>query len=223
MPNLLVDILSRSETLPYLLVGVPPSLNYSKTGVIYSDLHKLDSVEQRATKYSNQFTPFLHLYSNVRYITSKIGRLFHKYTWAFDVSGHFIHFEVGMKIMKINSLAQQTQNICMPFIQCWTNVEDVGPTLYKCYANIVYWGGGALGEFNAFNTCLYLLTFYYSDLHQVERVTSSNLNPCAAKTAYIRFQATFRLNKILIKIALYLVVDDQLVKKVNLGVVFFHK
>ena len=24
-----------------------------------------------------------------------------------------------------------TQNICIPFVQCWTNVEDVGPTLYK--------------------------------------------------------------------------------------------
>ena len=33
--------------------------------------------------------------------------------------------------------AQQTQNICITFIQCWANVEDVGPTLYKCYANAV--------------------------------------------------------------------------------------
>ena len=24
----------------------------------------------------------------------------------------------------------------MTFIQCWTSVEDVGPTLYKCYANV---------------------------------------------------------------------------------------
>ena len=23
------------------------------------------------------------------------------------------------------------------FIQCWTNVEDVGPTLYKCYTNVL--------------------------------------------------------------------------------------
>ena len=27
----------------------------------------------------------------------------------------------------------KTQIICITFIQCWTNVEDVGPTLYKCY------------------------------------------------------------------------------------------
>ena len=25
----------------------------------------------------------------------------------------------------------QTQNICITFVQCWTNVEDVGLTLYK--------------------------------------------------------------------------------------------
>ena len=23
------------------------------------------------------------------------------------------------------------------FMQCWTNVEDVGPTLYKCYTNVL--------------------------------------------------------------------------------------
>ena len=28
---------------------------------------------------------------------------------------------------------QQTQNICITFVQCWTSVEDVGPELYKCY------------------------------------------------------------------------------------------
>ena len=34
-------------------------------------------------------------------------------------------------------VAQQTQNICITFIQCWTNVEDVGPTLYKCFTNVL--------------------------------------------------------------------------------------
>ena len=24
----------------------------------------------------------------------------------------------------------------MTFVQCWTNVEDVDPTLYKCYTNV---------------------------------------------------------------------------------------
>ena len=30
-----------------------------------------------------------------------------------------------------------TQNICATFIQCWSNVEDVGPTLYKCCTNVL--------------------------------------------------------------------------------------
>ena len=33
--------------------------------------------------------------------------------------------------------SQQTQNICIKFIQCQTNVEDVGPTLYICYINVL--------------------------------------------------------------------------------------
>ena len=32
---------------------------------------------------------------------------------------------------------QQSQNICITFVQCWTNVEDVGPTLYKCYTSVL--------------------------------------------------------------------------------------
>ena len=34
-------------------------------------------------------------------------------------------------------VTQQTQNICITFVQCWTSVEDVGPTLYKCYTNVL--------------------------------------------------------------------------------------
>ena len=34
--------------------------------------------------------------------------------------------------------SQQTQSICITFVQCRTNVEDVGPTMYKCYTNILY-------------------------------------------------------------------------------------
>ena len=33
--------------------------------------------------------------------------------------------------------AQQTQNICIPFVQRRPNVFDVGPTLYKCYTNVL--------------------------------------------------------------------------------------
>ena len=30
---------------------------------------------------------------------------------------------------------QVTQNVCIIFVQCRTNVEDVRSTLYKCYTN----------------------------------------------------------------------------------------
>ena len=40
----------------------------------------------------------------------------------------------------------QTHNICIIFVQCWTNVEDVCPTLYKCYANVLCLRGGLEGE-----------------------------------------------------------------------------
>ena len=33
--------------------------------------------------------------------------------------------------------SQQTQHICITFVQYWTNAEDVGPTLYKCYTNVL--------------------------------------------------------------------------------------
>ena len=32
---------------------------------------------------------------------------------------------------------QQTQNICIICVQRWPNIFDVGPTLYKCYTNVL--------------------------------------------------------------------------------------
>ena len=34
--------------------------------------------------------------------------------------------------------SQQTQNICITFVQRRCNVFDVGPALYKCYTNVLY-------------------------------------------------------------------------------------
>ena len=34
-------------------------------------------------------------------------------------------------------ISQQTQNMCITFVQLWPNVLDVGPTLYKCYTNVL--------------------------------------------------------------------------------------
>ena len=40
----------------------------------------------------------------------------------------------------LHNIPQWTQNIFITFIQCWVNVEDVGPTLYKCYKNVLCLG-----------------------------------------------------------------------------------
>ena len=38
---------------------------------------------------------------------------------------------------KAKLTSQQAQNICITFVQCWSSVKDVGPTLYKCYTNVL--------------------------------------------------------------------------------------
>ena len=40
---------------------------------------------------------------------------------------------------------QYTQNICMTFVQCLANVEDVGPMFYKCSTNVLCLLGIAAG------------------------------------------------------------------------------
>ena len=40
---------------------------------------------------------------------------------------------IGARYM--DSVTQQTENICITFVQRRPNVFDVGPTLYKCYTN----------------------------------------------------------------------------------------
>ena len=69
--------------------------------------------------------------------------------------------------MAVTLQSQQTQNICIPFVQRRPNVLDVGPTLYKCYTNvlcllrcklvymIVFAGGGGGGGFSV-GLCRYL-------------------------------------------------------------------
>ena len=49
------------------------------------------------------------------------------------VSLHHVHYH--SMITETLYAIQQTQKIGITFIQCWANVEDVGPTLYKCYSD----------------------------------------------------------------------------------------
>ena len=37
------------------------------------------------------------------------------------------------------SRSQQTQNICISFVQCRPNVFNIGLTLYKCNTNLCVW------------------------------------------------------------------------------------
>ena len=60
------------------------------------------------------------------------------------VSGLWILDIIDINCVRKQTLGhtQQTQNICITFIQCPTNVErpsvfDVGPTLHKCYTNVL--------------------------------------------------------------------------------------
>ena len=51
---------------------------------------------------------------------------------------------MGLASMRMKALGEyvypskhRTYNICVTFIHCWTNVGDVGPSLYKCYKNVL--------------------------------------------------------------------------------------
>ena len=57
----------------------------------------------------------------------------HKLFYKFQ--RHFIRVEPLLTLYQVNT------NSCITCVQCWTNVEDVGPTLYTCYANVL----GVLG------------------------------------------------------------------------------
>ena len=56
--------------------------------------------------------------------------------WCWANVEHWIN--IGSSSVLLNSqFSQQTQNICITCVQRWPNVFDVGPTLYKCYTNVM--------------------------------------------------------------------------------------
>ena len=60
---------------------------------------------------------------------------------------------------------KQTQNICITFVECWTNVEDVGGTLWKFYTNVLYLLQGSTPPFHNINSdndlnILFVLPFF---------------------------------------------------------------
>ena len=44
---------------------------------------------------------------------------------------------ISMSIYLCFVFTQQTQNVCITFVQCRPNVFDAGPTLYKCHTNVL--------------------------------------------------------------------------------------
>ena len=51
-----------------------------------------------------------------------------------NVPSHYIPARNTGVLLANTRSTQQKQNMCITFVQGWTNVEDVGPTLYKCYS-----------------------------------------------------------------------------------------
>ena len=98
------------------------------------------------TFFSKQLLPFDHLM--YKYATN--GRQLNKPRTKPHKSNHFspalfrsrlLWFlrkrdSVSHPTFQLQVVSQQTQNICLTFVECWTNVADAGPTLYKCYTNV---------------------------------------------------------------------------------------
>ena len=84
-----------------------------------------DHAENKATIYplqqlKNDFLQDLEMYVNTR-VPSLI----------------LLHLLPSVWTSRWKQTPQLTQNTCMTFLQCWANVEDVGPTLFKCNTNVL--------------------------------------------------------------------------------------
>ena len=59
-------------------------------------------------------------------------------TWDFSLYGHIYDqrnyfIQVNNRLIRISNIsATWLHDICITIVQCWINVEDVGPSLYKC-------------------------------------------------------------------------------------------
>ena len=73
---------------------------------------------------------------------------------------------LNVLVCAVVGIATQTQNISIPFIQCRLNVFDVGPTLCKCYTNVLCLLGRRIWQqrqhlFNSEVNAIYTLWFDY--------------------------------------------------------------
>ena len=68
--------------------------------------------------------------------------------------------------------SQQTENICIACIQCWANVEDVGPALHRYYTNVLCLLGFSL------HSVFYVIIVWYNVIEfvfYIERFTCNNI------------------------------------------------
>ena len=54
-------------------------------------------------------------------------------------------------------IPKKTQKICITFAQCRPNVFDVGPTLYKCYTNLLCLLGLVSEDNGYYNDVMYMI------------------------------------------------------------------
>ena len=75
--------------------------------------------------------------------------------------------------------SQQTQNICITVVQCWTNVEDIGLALYKGYTN-----GLCLLGYNHMNWRRHLYSMYrwFVSLSTLAHIIQASLIDCSVQT-----------------------------------------
>ena len=68
-------------------------------------------------------------------------RLFRPFVDYYSIKTNIANYIQIAKGLAVSNPAlrpyQQTQNICITFVQRRPNVFDVGPTLYKCYTNVL--------------------------------------------------------------------------------------
>ena len=57
----------------------------------------------------------------------------HRMLWMPEV-----HVSGGTSLINATFRIPVNTKNCLTFLQCWNNVGDVGPTLYKCYTNKMF-------------------------------------------------------------------------------------
>ena len=86
-----------------------------------------------ATSLRSRFITSVQHWINTGPKFRALAKCFQKCCFLLWTDGCFFELHLMWHLSFVVS-PHQTQNICIIFIECWSNVEDIGPTLYKCYA-----------------------------------------------------------------------------------------